>query len=123
MISNLLIDLDGTLTDPKSGIIGCVQHALKTMDQKAPKANDLLWIIGPPLQDSIEILLNGSGLNPDEAIRIFRERFSSVGLFENEIYDINSVSIVHNTTPNFRFFKFYVCGASFFVSKYHFWSK
>jgi phosphoglycolate phosphatase len=41
VISNLLIDLDGTLTDPKSGIIDCVQYALQIMGQEAPKENDL----------------------------------------------------------------------------------
>jgi phosphoglycolate phosphatase len=27
-LSNLLFDLDGTLTDPKPGISRCIQHAL-----------------------------------------------------------------------------------------------
>jgi phosphoglycolate phosphatase-like HAD superfamily hydrolase len=42
MISNLLIDQDGTLTDSKSGIIGSVQYALRMMGQEVSKANDLL---------------------------------------------------------------------------------
>ena len=104
MISNLLIDLDGTLTDPKSGIIGCVQHALKTMGQKVPKANDLLWLIGPPLKNSFEIILDGSGSKPEEAIRIFRERFGSVGLFENEIYDGVPELLAEQSTANKRLF-------------------
>jgi phosphoglycolate phosphatase len=49
MISNLLIDLDGALIDPKSGIIGSVQYAVKTMGQVTPRASDLLGVIGPPL--------------------------------------------------------------------------
>ena len=26
---NVFLDLDGTLTDPKQGIVGCIQHALR----------------------------------------------------------------------------------------------
>ena len=104
MISNLLIDLDGTLTDPKSGIIGSVQYALKTLGQEAPKAIDLLWLIGPPLQDSFKILLDGSGLDAHEAIKIFRERFGSVGLFENEMYDGVPELLAEQSTANKRLF-------------------
>lgn len=35
MISNLLIDLDGTLTDPKRGILNCVRHALEQLKKRA----------------------------------------------------------------------------------------
>jgi len=87
MISNLLIDLDGTLTNPKSGIIRSVQFALKTLGLRIPQEDELIWLIGPPLRESFEILLNGSGLSCDEAVRIFRDRFGKIGIFENEIYD------------------------------------
>ncbi len=87
MISNLLIDLDGTLTNPKSGIIRSVQFALKTLGRKVPQEDELLWLIGPPLRESFESLLNGSGLSSDEAVEIFRDRFGKIGIFENEIYD------------------------------------
>ena len=80
MISNLLIDLDGTLTDPKAGIIGCVQYALETMGQEVPEANDLLCLVGPPLQTSFETLSDGSGLDAYEAIKVFSKRLGSVGL-------------------------------------------
>ena len=104
MISNLLIDLDETLTDPKSGIIGSVQYALKTMGQEAPKASDLLWLIGPPLHDSFKILLDGSGLDAHEATKIFHERFGSVGLFENEMYDGVPELLAEQSTANKRLF-------------------
>ena len=41
------------------------------MGQEAPKASDLLWLIGPPLQGSFKILLDGSGLDAHEAIKVF----------------------------------------------------
>jgi len=31
--------------------------------------------------------LNDNGLDPNEAIKLFRERFSAIGLLENTIYD------------------------------------
>ncbi len=42
MIQNLLLDLDGTLTDSKLGIIRCVQHALTELGQPMPPNDDLL---------------------------------------------------------------------------------
>ena len=101
---NLLIDLDGTLTDPRLGIIRSVQYALKKLGQKVPEASGLIWMIGPPLKDSFEILLIGSDLSRYEAIRIFRERFSDVGIFENQIYDGVVELLNEQSTVNKRLF-------------------
>ena len=43
----LLVDLDGTLTDPAEGIIGCFRLALAALGRPAPPSADLRWIIGP----------------------------------------------------------------------------
>ncbi|TGE34319.1 HAD hydrolase-like protein [Desulfosporosinus sp. Sb-LF] len=83
----LLWDLDGTLTDPKVGITRSVQYALKKLDFPIPEADDLEWIIGPPLKESFKILLktmDESLLN--QAIELYRERFSEIGLYENNVY-------------------------------------
>ena len=58
MISNLMIDSDGTLTDPKAVIIGCVQYALEKMGHEVPEANSLLWLLGPSLRTSLETIMN-----------------------------------------------------------------
>jgi phosphoglycolate phosphatase len=87
MITNLLIDLDGTLTDPKLGIINCVQHALAELGQAMPPGDDLLWFIGPPLRASFEQLLVGTGEDAERAVTIYRERFGTIGLLENDVYD------------------------------------
>jgi len=34
---NLLFDLDGTLTDPKEGIVKCIEYALDKLDSSPPK--------------------------------------------------------------------------------------
>lgn len=83
----LLFDLDGTLTDPFVGITRSIQHALSTLGLNVPSAHDLRWCIGPPLHSSFKSLLNTTDDKPaSEALTIYRERFGSVGLFENEVY-------------------------------------
>ena len=52
MFQYILFDLDGTLTDPKPGITGCVQYALHEMGIEEPDADRLEVFIGPPLVES-----------------------------------------------------------------------
>lgn len=88
MFKHLLWDLDGTLTDPKNGIIRSIQYALKEFDMPVPEESDLLWCIGPPLHHSFALLV--PGLSEQEAwkfIEKYRERFATVGLFENAVYE------------------------------------
>ena len=82
----LLVDLDGTLTDPAEGIIGCFRLALETLGRIAPPAAELHWIIGPPLRGCFAEALNGEG-DPEEALKIYRGRYSTDGLFEAFVYD------------------------------------
>ncbi len=84
---NLLFDLDGTLTDPREGIVRCIQHALVTLGYPSPDASALERFIGPPLAESFRVLLGTS----DEAqiraaIAAYRVRFSEQGIFENRLY-------------------------------------
>lgn len=82
----LLFDLDGTLTDPKSGITGSIRYALESLGRPAPTADELEWCIGPPLQESFAQLLGGDD-KVDQAMAHYRERFSAKGLYENEVYE------------------------------------
>jgi phosphoglycolate phosphatase len=85
---NILFDLDGTLTDPYQGITKCITHALLVLGRPVPPQEDLKWCIGPPLIDSFTKLLATEDDNlAEEALSIYRERFSSIGLFENELYE------------------------------------
>lgn len=84
---DILFDLDGTLTDPGPGITRCIQHALVSLGRPAPALESLLHCVGPPLRDSFAKLLE----TEDEAIlaqavRLYRERFKPVGIFENRVY-------------------------------------
>ncbi|MFW9264360.1 HAD family hydrolase [Nostoc sp. CALU 546] len=85
--SAVLFDLDGTLTDPKPGITGCIQYALSELGYKSPNADELHWCIGPPLKDSFSQLLNTlDGTLIEQAILLYRHRFATIGLFENSLY-------------------------------------
>ena len=81
----VLFDLDGTLTDPKPGITGSVQYALEKLGRPVLTQDELVWVIGPPLQASFAELLGDDALAV-EGVRLYRERFSVTGLFENAVY-------------------------------------
>ncbi len=87
MIENILLDLDGTLTDPKVGITRCIQFSLDHFDVDIPPMDQLTWCIGPPLRESFSRLLNtGNESVLDQAISNYRKRFSEKGMFENVVY-------------------------------------
>lgn len=82
-MKTVFLDLDGTLTDSAPGIITSVVHALETLGLDAPEPAELSWVIGPALLDSFTRL----GVpDPQEALRVYRERYTTVGLFENAVY-------------------------------------
>ena len=87
MISSVLFDLDGTLTDPTEGIVRSMQYALDRLDRPQPKEAELRGFISASIQPTFVKLLNTHEQAVlDEGIRFFRERYSEVGLFENEVY-------------------------------------
>lgn len=88
MISNydtLLFDLDGTLTDSNEGILRCLENAIKQMGFEIPE--DTNKFLGPPIRQSFSQFLGMDEKQIDEAVKIFRERYSTVGLFENRVYE------------------------------------
>jgi phosphoglycolate phosphatase len=83
----VLFDLDGTLTDPKPGITRSIQYALSKLGYKYLDADELHWCIGPPLKSSFSQLLQTTDETLlEQAISLYRERFSPIGLFENSLY-------------------------------------
>lgn len=55
--STIFWDLDGTITDPRLGIIGAYQALFQEWDKPIPSEQDLLWVIGPPIRDCFKTLL------------------------------------------------------------------
>ncbi len=82
----ILFDLDGTLTDSGLGITTCVQYALDSMGIHEPDLSKLTPFIGPPLLDSFMEFYGFSKNQAQKAVDKYRERFSDVGIYENELY-------------------------------------
>jgi phosphoglycolate phosphatase len=86
-LSDILFDLDGTLTDPGKGITRCIQYALEKLGKVPEPEERLLACIGPPLRDSFALLLQTTDKALlDRALFFYRERFSASGIFENVLY-------------------------------------
>lgn len=84
----ILIDLDGTLTDPKVGITTSARYGLAKIGHAIADEVDIDWIIGPPLKASLAKILNVDVDHDlaEQALLAYRERFSVTGLFENQVY-------------------------------------
>ncbi len=85
-IDNILFDLDGTLTDPKEGIVNSILFALKKLRIHEKNISDLDTFIGPPLRESFVKRYNLTNELADKAMLYYREYFSVKGINENKIY-------------------------------------
>jgi len=85
-LTHLLFDLDGTLTDPREGIVNCFEYALSRLGIAIDPQLRLESYIGPPMRDALRELLGGDD-RVETAVEIYRERFATVGLYENRVYD------------------------------------
>jgi phosphoglycolate phosphatase len=87
-IKNVLFDLDGTLTDPGEGITLSLQYALAKMGIACPAPAELHVHIGPPVREALSIILktNDDAL-VEEALGLYRVRFSETGIYENEVFE------------------------------------
>ena len=83
----VLFDLDGTLTDPMTGITKSVQYALKKQGIIENDLWNLTKFIGPPLKESFQKFYGMSKEEAQKAVEDYREYFSPIGIFENIIYD------------------------------------
>ncbi len=86
----IFFDLDGTLSDPKEGIINSIKYALDFYNFDY-SSYDLATYIGPPLFYTFSSIIGED--KADEAIVKYRERFDGMGgIFENVLY--NDVELV-----------------------------
>ena len=85
-VKAVLFDLDGTLTQSEEGIWNCVRHAAAKMGIEAPDEGTLRKFVGPPLVYSFQEYLGMSEQDAWQAVAFYRERYNSIGLFENRVY-------------------------------------
>ena len=79
-------DLDGTLTDPESGLTSGFEYALRKMGIDFGKKSDLKRFIGPPLKREFMSVYSMSDGEAEETVRLFREYFSVYGWWDNRLY-------------------------------------
>jgi phosphoglycolate phosphatase len=80
-----VFDLDGTLTDSKPGILGCLTNALEA--HRIPWTGPLDWFIGPPAAQSLQRLMPDAG-EPQRAALLhdYRLCYDATGWAENSVY-------------------------------------
>lgn len=82
----ILFDLDGTLTDSAEGVIRSCQYMQEKMGMKVWETADLKFIVGPPLIKTFTEDFTMDQETAEKAILCFRERYSTIGLFENKVF-------------------------------------
>ena len=82
----VLFDLDGTLTDPYDGIARSYARAAEALGRPLPASFDYRACIGPPIRDVFATIFGSDPAVIAAAVAAYRERYASVGLFENRVY-------------------------------------
>ncbi len=78
--TTLVLDLDGTISDPSLGISRCFNHALKSHGHPTLSENIIAKEIGPPLDETF--LKLAPGINESDVTSLvseYRERYSDIG--------------------------------------------
>ena len=87
MYETILFDLDGTLTDPGTGITNSVTYALNKFGIEVKDKTELYKFIGPPLHESFEQYYGFSKGQAKTAVEYYREYYRDQGIFENLVYE------------------------------------
>src|SRR5947208_16992595 len=87
MTCSVLLVLDGTLIDSQPGILASCLAALRTLGHEPNEILDIKRVIGPPLEDVMQFLLQP--YRDDriaEAVLAFRQHYGEGGLLGSEPY-------------------------------------
>lgn len=82
----VIFDFDGTVAETSRGILNCIRYALEGMGLPIPGEDVLHKFIGPPLYASFREYCGLSDADAERAIALFRERYTTKGKYEAEIY-------------------------------------
>lgn len=85
MAKTILFDLDGTLTDSGEGILNCAELALRHFGLPVPDRETMRVFVGPPLHETF-LKFGVPEDKVEEAVTVFRSRYTTVGKFENTPY-------------------------------------
>ncbi|MCA0423129.1 MAG: HAD hydrolase-like protein [Proteobacteria bacterium] len=98
---NLLVDLDGTITDPARGMLTAMRQGMAAVGLKAP--DDMRWMIGPPLRQSLASL----GATPEgaeRALAVYREHYRAGGMYEADLIEGMDAVLRHLKGQGHRLF-------------------
>jgi len=85
MRRSAIFDLDGTLTDSKPGILGCLTNALEA--HRIAWTGPLDWFIGPPADQSLRRLMpDADGPRRAALPHDYRLCYDATGWAENSVY-------------------------------------
>ena len=85
--TTLVLDLDGTISDPSLGITRCFNHALKSHGFSMLSNSVIAKEIGPPLDETFIKLAPGiSASDVASLVSTYRDRYSDIGFSENTLY-------------------------------------
>ncbi len=84
-LPSLIFDLDGTLTDSKPGILGCLREVIAA--HKLQENGPLDRFIGPPVEEWVrELLPGGTAEEHVDLAREYRACYDRVGWSNNSVY-------------------------------------
>ncbi|MBL6657093.1 MAG: HAD-IA family hydrolase [Flavobacteriales bacterium] len=85
-MKNLLFDLDGTIIEPKEGILNSIRHTAQKMGVVAPSDETLHQFIGPPIMESFQHKLGLTYEQALEAVGYFRSYYAHTGIHQNALF-------------------------------------
>jgi phosphoglycolate phosphatase len=84
---SVLLDLDGTLIDSQPGILASCLAALRALGHEPDETLDIRRMIGPPLEDIMQVLLQPYGDDRlGEAVAAYRQHYGESGFRGSEPY-------------------------------------
>lgn len=86
-MNTILLDLDGTITNPKEGITKSIQYALKKVGVEVENLDTLTKHIGPPLKEGFMEFWGFDEETANRLVHYYREYFAVTGIYENVVYD------------------------------------
>jgi phosphoglycolate phosphatase len=99
----VLMDLDGTVSDPAGGVYASFRYALERVGRPWPDDQPLAWIIGPPLSESFRQLL-GDRETSAQALQHYRTHYAAGALYDNRLYPGMAEAIASLSNDGFRLF-------------------
>ena len=82
----VIFDMDGTITDSASGIVGGISYALGVLGHPIPGDKVLRRFLGPPLMDCFIAYCGMSPQQAEAAQNHYRDYYLKTGYLENTVY-------------------------------------